>query len=136
MPPGHQHVDQVLGDFSLGKEHPEDLVAEDRLQVFELECRCNSEHAITVKTAIRAKNVAVGIKPVKTIFPSLTKSGPSAAQWSGCMFVLPYGKKRCTGHAEFTRTIHRRLYGMPHTAFFRVQIFAGNRGTGIVLSMP
>jgi len=32
------HADQVLGDFSFGKKHLEELMLEDGLQILELEC--------------------------------------------------------------------------------------------------
>ena len=65
MTPGHQHVDQILSDFAFAKEHLEDLVAEKLLQGLGLKSRCDSEHALAIKTAIRAQNVAMGIESKK-----------------------------------------------------------------------
>jgi len=63
MRPGHQHRDEIRGDFTFGNEHFENLVLEDGLQILELEWGRNSEHALAVKTAVRAENVAVGVNP-------------------------------------------------------------------------
>ena len=63
MTPRHEHADQVLGDFSFGKEHFENSMLEDGLQILMLECGRNPEGALTAETTICTENVAVGVKP-------------------------------------------------------------------------
>ena len=63
MTPGHEHTDEILGDFFLRKEHFEGLTLEDLFQVLEFKGRCNPKHAVAVKTIIRTENVAVGVEP-------------------------------------------------------------------------
>ena len=62
MAPGHEHVDQVLCDFSFGKEHFEDLMLEDGLQILKFEGGCNPEHASPIETPISNQDMTVGIK--------------------------------------------------------------------------
>ena len=62
MTPRHQHADQVLGNFSLGKEHFENFLLEEGLQILELECGRNPEGALTVETTICTESMAVGVK--------------------------------------------------------------------------
>jgi hypothetical protein len=63
MTPRHQHADQVLGDFSFGKEHFENSMLEDGLEILEFKGRCYPEGALTAKTTIGTENVAVGVRP-------------------------------------------------------------------------
>ena len=66
MPPCGEHGDHLLHDFSLVREHPEHLVPEDGLQLFQLQWRGDAEHAaITIKTAVGHQNVAVWIESEK-----------------------------------------------------------------------
>jgi len=63
MPPCREHADHLLRDLSLVQEHPEHLVPEDGLQLFQLQGRGDAEHAaITIKTAVGHQDVAVGIE--------------------------------------------------------------------------
>jgi hypothetical protein len=60
MLPCGEHGDHLLCDLFLGKKHPEHLLPEDGLQLFQLQRRGDAEHALfAVKTAIRRENVSV-----------------------------------------------------------------------------
>jgi hypothetical protein len=63
MAPVGEHSDQVFCNPPFGQKHLEDLVPEDRLQLFQLQGRSHSEHTPPVKTSVRHKDMAVGIKP-------------------------------------------------------------------------
>jgi len=63
MPPLGEHGDHLLRDLSLGEQHPEHLVPEDGLQLFQFKRRSNAEHApAAVETSIGDEDVAVGIE--------------------------------------------------------------------------
>jgi len=63
MPPCGEHGDQLLRDLPLVQEHPEYLVPEDGLQLLEFKGWRDAEHAaITIETAVRHEDVAVGIE--------------------------------------------------------------------------
>ena len=63
MPPCGEHGDHLLCNLPLGKKHPEHLVPEDGLQLFQLQGRGDTEHAlVAVETAVRHQNVGVRIK--------------------------------------------------------------------------
>ena len=63
MCPCREHPHHLLRDLPLGQEHPEHLVLEDGLQLFQLQGRSDAEHAlVAVETAVRHQNVTVGIK--------------------------------------------------------------------------
>jgi hypothetical protein len=57
MTPLHEHINQVFSDLAFGKEHLEDLVPEDLLQMFQFEQRRYSEHAVSTKTAVGAEHM-------------------------------------------------------------------------------
>ena len=57
MTPLHEHINQVFSDLAFGKEHLEDLVPEDPLQMFQFEQRRYSEHAVSTKTAVGAEHM-------------------------------------------------------------------------------
>ena len=57
MRPLHEHINQVFSDLAFGKEHLEDLVPEDLLQMLQFEQRRYSEHAISTKTAVGAEHM-------------------------------------------------------------------------------
>ena len=62
MPPCGEHVDHLCRDLPLGKEHPEHLVPEDALQLFQFQRRRDAEHApAAVETAVRHEDVGVRI---------------------------------------------------------------------------
>jgi len=62
MPPCREHGNQFPGNLPLGKKHPEHLVPEDGLQLFQLQERGDAEHAlVAVETAVRHQNVGVRI---------------------------------------------------------------------------
>ena len=62
MPPCREHGDRLLRDLSFVQKHPEHLVPEDGLQLFQLQRRGDAEHAsAAVETAVRDEDVAVGI---------------------------------------------------------------------------
>jgi len=63
--PGHEHTDQLFGDFPLGKEHPEYLMPEDLLQLLAQNDRSNPESACAYEAAIRAQHVTVGVESEK-----------------------------------------------------------------------
>ncbi len=63
MFPRKEHLDHLLCDLALFQEHPEYLMPEDGLQLLEFQGRCNTKHTLfTIETAIRQKDVAVGIE--------------------------------------------------------------------------
>ena len=63
MAPVGEHDDQVLYNPPFGPKHPEDLLPEDRLQLFQVQARSDSEHTPPVKTSVRHQDMAVGIEP-------------------------------------------------------------------------
>lgn len=66
MLPSGEHPHQLPGNLTLGKKHPEYLVPEDGLQLFQLKRRGDAEHVpAAVETAIRHEDVAVGIESEK-----------------------------------------------------------------------
>ena len=63
MFPCREHPHHLLRDLPLVQEHPEHLVPEDGLQLFQLQRRGDAEHAaLTIKTAVRHQDVSVGIE--------------------------------------------------------------------------
>ena len=78
MPPGHQNVDQIPGDFSFEEKHFEDFMPEDppaspeakpmagrSLPGVLCQNRRNSEHALPIRTAVCSKYRKMRIKPKK-----------------------------------------------------------------------
>jgi len=64
MPPCVEHPDHLFGDLALLQEHPEDLMLENGLQLFEFQRWRDPEHPLdAVKTSICQKDVAVRIEP-------------------------------------------------------------------------
>jgi len=59
--PGHKHTDQLLSDLSSVKEHLENLMPKDLLQILADKSRSNPESTFAIKAALRTKNVAAGI---------------------------------------------------------------------------
>jgi len=53
MTPVGKHVDQVSGNSPFGQKHLEDLVPEDRLQLFQVQGRSDPEHAPPVEASVR-----------------------------------------------------------------------------------
>ena len=62
MAPGQQHVHQVLSDYTFGKWHLVDLMPEYLFQIFSVKGRCYLEHTVSIKTAVRDKNVKMRIE--------------------------------------------------------------------------
>ena len=63
MPPCREHGDHLLRDLSFAQEHPEHLVPEYGLQLFQLQGWSDAGHAaVTIKTAVGHKDVAMGIE--------------------------------------------------------------------------
>ena len=63
MPPCGEHGDHLLCNLPLGKKHPEHLVPEDGLQLFQLQGRGDTEHAlVAIETAVRHENMGVRIE--------------------------------------------------------------------------
>ena len=62
MAPVGEHGDQVFCNPPFGQKHPEDLGPEDRLQLFQVQARSDSEHTPPVKTSVRHQDMAVGIE--------------------------------------------------------------------------
>ena len=54
MPPAHHHIEQIFRDLFSGKEHFEDLVSEQVFQIFWDKPGRHPEHALYIKTSIRA----------------------------------------------------------------------------------
>ena len=66
MFPCREHPDHLLRNLPLVQEHPEHLVPEDGLQLFQLQWRGDAEHAaITIETAVGHQDVAVGMESEK-----------------------------------------------------------------------
>lgn len=86
MPPSGEHGDRLLHDLSLGEQHPEHLVPEDGLQLFEFQGRGDAEHAsCSIEAAIRQQNVGVGIE-AKEVSESLDGddgAGKGIILWDG-----------------------------------------------------
>ena len=59
MSPLHEYIHQVIGDLAFGKEQREDLVPEDRLQMFQLEQRRRMEYSVSIKTSVGAQHMQV-----------------------------------------------------------------------------
>ena len=63
MPPCGEHGDDLLRNLPPVQKHPEHLVPEDALQLFQFKGRCDAEHALAaIEAAIRHKDMAVGIE--------------------------------------------------------------------------
>ena len=63
MPPCGEHGNHLFGYLSLVQKHPENLVPENGLQLFEFQRRGDTKHAsVSVKAAVGYENVAVGIE--------------------------------------------------------------------------
>ena len=81
------------------KEHLEHLVPEDGLQLLELQRRRDTKHtSISVKTSVRQKDVAVGIKPEEVA------KGLNCDDRAGDRFLFRHGM------------LHKDLQGFPGTA--------------------
>ena len=66
MFPCGKHPDHFFRNLSLGKKHPEHLMLEDGLQLFQFQRRRDTEHAvITIETPVRHQDVTVGIESEK-----------------------------------------------------------------------
>ena len=66
MPPCCEHGDHLLCESSFVQEHPEHLVPEDGLQLFQLQWRGDAEHAaVTIETAVGHQDVGVWIESEK-----------------------------------------------------------------------
>ena len=66
MPPFVEHPHHLFRDLAFFQKHPENLVPENGLQLFEFQRRRDSEHPfVAVKTSVRQKYVAVRIEPEK-----------------------------------------------------------------------
>jgi len=61
MTPLHEHINQVFSNLAFGKEHLEDLVPEDLLQIFQFEQWRYSESrpggTVSTKTAVGAEHM-------------------------------------------------------------------------------
>lgn len=61
VPPGREYGDHSAGCLTLCQKHPEDLMPEDGLQLFQLQRRGDTEHAsAAVKAAVGYENVTRG----------------------------------------------------------------------------
>ena len=63
--PRRQHVNEVFSDLTFGKEHFEDLMAEDLFHILEFKGGWDLEHALTIKTAVWTYNVKMRIESEK-----------------------------------------------------------------------
>jgi len=70
MTPVGEHVDQVFCNSPSDQEHLEDLVPENRLQLFQGQGRSDPEHAPPVEASGRYQHTAVGIE-TKEFAPGL-----------------------------------------------------------------
>jgi hypothetical protein len=87
MTPLHEHINQVLSDLAIGKEHLEDLVPEDLLQILQFEQRRYSEHAVSSKTAVGAEQMRMPSKEIaKRMY---CHNGP----WNGPLFRYCFPEK-------------------------------------------
>ena len=66
MLPSGEHPHHLLRYLPLIQQHPEHLVPDDGLQLFEFQGRRNAEHALfTIKASICYENVGAGIESEK-----------------------------------------------------------------------
>jgi hypothetical protein len=66
MPPRREHGNHLLRESSSVQEHPEHLVPENGLQLFQLQRWSDAEHpAIAIETAVGHQDMAVGIESEK-----------------------------------------------------------------------
>ena len=65
------HTDELLGDFASMHEHVKHSMAEEFLQVFELESRGDPEQAFRVKTAVRGQYMQMRMIPVRPLAKGL-----------------------------------------------------------------
>ena len=86
--PAFRHPDEFPGDFPFTKEHGEDFVAEELLQISEVESGSDPEPALPVEPAIRRQDMQVGMKAVRIISKGL------------CGYDRPWGSLGC-GHCGF-----------------------------------
>ncbi len=63
MTPVGKHGDQVFGNPPFDQEHLENLVAEERFQLFHVQRRSDPEHAPPIEASVRYQNMAMGIEP-------------------------------------------------------------------------
>jgi hypothetical protein len=57
VPPGDEHLDEILRYFPPGKKHLKDLVPKYFFQILGSETQGNPKDALTVKAAVCAQNV-------------------------------------------------------------------------------
>ena len=79
MTPLHEHINQVFSDLAFGKEHLEDLVREDLLQMLQFEQRRYSEHGVSTKTAVGAEHMKMRMPSKEIAKRMYCHNGP----WKG-----------------------------------------------------
>ncbi len=62
MTPVGEHGDQVSGNSPFGQKYLEDLVPENRLQLFQVQRRSYPEYAPPLEASVRHQDMAVGIE--------------------------------------------------------------------------
>ena len=62
MTPVGKHGDQAFGNSPFGQKHLEDLVPEDRLQLFQVQEGATRNMPLPVKASVRHQDMAVGIE--------------------------------------------------------------------------
>jgi hypothetical protein len=65
------HADELPGDFSFTRQHGKHAMAEQGLQVFELESMGDLEHPLTVKGAVSCHYMQMGMIPIWPLTKSL-----------------------------------------------------------------
>jgi hypothetical protein len=58
----HEHLDEILCYFPLGKKHLKDLAPKYLLQIFGLQALGDSKDALAIEAAIGTEDVGVGIE--------------------------------------------------------------------------
>lgn len=78
---------EILGDLPFGQKHLEHIAAKDHLQVFRRESRNDPEHAVSVKTAVRAQDVTAGGESYKIAecLDGDHRPGHGAVLWYGVL---------------------------------------------------
>jgi hypothetical protein len=62
--PGGEHLDELLGDLFLGKEHIEYGVSEEFGKVLQWERGCDPEHALPIEESVGWKDMAIWVEPL------------------------------------------------------------------------
>ena len=106
MFPCREHPRRLLRDLPLVQEHPEYLMPEDGIQLFQLQGRGDAEHALlAIETAVRHQNVTVRIESEKIAEGLDSDDGA----WDGIIFRNRILDKNLQGFPGAAAEISKKL---------------------------